>query len=42
MQSVQSMMTEGKLEEVEIVLDQALEILGETGVAPDVYGQDKD
>jgi hypothetical protein len=41
MQSVQSLMTEGKLYEVEKVLDQALEILGESEALPEVYGQDK-
>ena len=41
MQSIQSLMTGNKLEEVEKVLDEALEILGETEALPDVYGQDK-
>lgn len=42
MQSVQSLMTEGKLDEVEKVLDQALEILGESEALPEVYGRAKD
>ena len=42
MQSVQSLMTENKLEEVEEVLDKAIEMLGEKKALPDVYGQDKD
>jgi hypothetical protein len=41
-QRIQSLMTEDKLDEVEQVLDQALDMLGETGALPDVYGQDKD
>lgn len=39
-QGIQSLMTENKLEEVERILDQALEMLGETDAAPDVYGQE--
>jgi hypothetical protein len=39
LQSVQSLMTQDKLDEVEKVLDKALEMLGETEAAPDVYGQ---
>jgi hypothetical protein len=35
-------MTENKLEEVENILDKALEMLGEKEALPDVYGQDKD
>ena len=40
-QSVQSLMTQNKLDEVEKVLDQAIEMLGGTEAMPDVYGQDK-
>lgn len=36
----QPLMIGGKLNELEKVLDQALEMLGETEAAPDVYGQD--
>jgi hypothetical protein len=42
LQSIQSLMTQNKMEEVEQVLDKALEFLGETEAAPDVYGQDKE
>jgi len=42
LQSMQSLMTQNKMDEVEQVLDKALELLGETEAAPDVYGQDKE
>ena len=40
MQGIEPLMISGKLNELEKVLDQALEMLGETEAAPDVYGQD--
>jgi len=40
MQGIQPLMIGGKLNELEKVLDQALEMLGETEAAPDGYGQD--
>jgi len=40
MEGIQPLMIGGKLDELEKVLDQALEMLGETEAAPDVYGQD--
>jgi hypothetical protein len=40
MRSSQSLLTEGKMEEVEKMLDRALEMLGESIEVPDVYGQE--
>lgn len=40
MEGTQQLMTGGKPDEREKVLDQALEMLGEGEDAPDVYGQD--
>ena len=42
LQRIQSLMTEDKLDEVEQVLDQALEMLGGIEALPEVYGQDKE
>jgi hypothetical protein len=40
MEGVQPLAIGGKLDEVEKILDQALQMLGETDDAPDVYGQE--
>jgi hypothetical protein len=40
MEGVQPLAAAGKLDELEKILNQALEMLGETEDAPDVYGQD--
>ena len=40
MEGVQPLAVAGKLDEPEKILDQALEMLGETEDAPDVYGQE--
>ena len=40
MEGAQPLSSAGKLEELEKLVDQALEMLGETDKAPDVYGQD--
>ena len=40
MEGVQPLAAAGKLDELEEILDQALQMLGETEDTPDVYGQD--
>ena len=40
MEGVPPLAAAGKLDELEKILDQALEMLGETEGTPDVYGQD--